>query len=286
MQNKLNEPPFGNKEQAELDAILTQHLPESLPAEPYDALQSRLMARVSRSIADHAALLTVRRNEGGWRALRTGVRFKPLWRSSEGSSVLIEMAPGCALPAHRHLSMEEGVVLRGSLQIGNQHLERFDYHLSPAGSRHAPIRSRDGVLAFLRGSSVGHTASELYEFLSGLLPFKGVPGLSVFDSENDWIEIAPGVEKKALWSDGVTASNYFRFAPGASVGGHLHRGDEECMMLDGDLFIGDILLRAGDYQLAPAGSRHGKVFSDNGALVYVRGAAKESVAGTIKKIAS
>jgi len=264
---------FGAKEQAELDAILTQGLPESLPALSFNALQSRLMARVSRSIVDHAALLTVRRDEGGWRALRAGVRYKPLWRSGEGSSVLIEMAPGCSLPAHRHLAMEEGVVLRGSLQIGDQHLERFDYHASPAGSRHAPIRSRDGVLAFLRGSSVGDAASELREFLSGLLPYKGARSWSVVDGDDGWIQIAPGVEKKALWSDGVSASIYYRFAPGAGVGGHLHPRDEECMMLDGDIFFGDILLRAGDYQLAPAGSAHGEIFSDSGALLYVRGAA-------------
>ncbi len=274
MQNNLNDmAPFGDSEQAELDAILTQYLPESLPPKLLDAMQSRLMARVSRSIADHAALLTVRGNEGGWRALRAGVRFKPLWRSSEGSSVLIEMAPGCSLPAHRHLSMEEGVVLRGSLQIGDQLLERFDYHLSPAGSRHVPIRSRNGVLAFLRGSSVGHAVSGLRELISGLLPYKGAPSKSVVADESDWIEIAPGVEKKALWTDGVTASSYYRFAPGARVGGHMHACDEECMMLDGDLFFGEILLRAGDYQFAPGGSMHGEVLSDNGALLYVRGSA-------------
>ena len=48
--------------------------------------------------------------------------------------------------------------------------------------------------------------------------------------------------------------------------------DEECMMLQGEVFLGDILLRAGEYQLAPAGSLHGDVYSDVGATLFVRGA--------------
>lgn len=274
MQNKTNEKACRDaRERAELDALLTQLSPETMPSEPFGALQGRLLARVSQSIAEHAALLTVRAGEAGWRPLRAGVRYKPLWRGGAGSSVLIEIAPGCALPAHRHLAMEEGVVLRGSVQIGQQHLRRFDYHLSPAGSRHEPIRSQDGVLAFLRGSSVGHTVSELCEFLGGLLPYKGAPSCVFSAADEGWLEIAPGIDKKLLWSDGREVSSYYRFAPGAHIAGHPHPRDEECMMLDGELFIGDVLLKAGDYQRAPAGSRHGEVFSDCGALFYVRGAA-------------
>jgi hypothetical protein len=38
------------------------------------------------------------------------------------------------------------------------------------------------------------------------------------------------------------------------------------------VFLGDILLREGDYQLAPAGISHGEVYSDVGALLFRRGA--------------
>jgi hypothetical protein len=43
------------------------------------------------------------------------------------------------------------------------------------------------------------------------------------------------------------------------------------MMLGGEAFIGDTLLRSGEYQLAPQGSRHGEVHTDVGALFYVHG---------------
>ena len=46
-----------------------------------------------------------------------------------------------------------------------------------------------------------------------------------------------------------------------------HPVDEECMMLSGEVFLGDILLQAGDYQHAPAGSEHLEMFSDTGAVI-------------------
>lgn len=41
-----------------------------------------------------------------------------------------------------------------------------------------------------------------------------------------------------------------RFAAGASVPDHGHALNEDCLMLQGEMFFGDILLRAGDYQVA------------------------------------
>ena len=45
------------------------------------------------------------------------------------------------------------------------------------------------------------------------------------------------------------------------------------MVLSGEIFLGDILLQEGDYHIAPAGTEHLELFSDTGALFYVRGAA-------------
>jgi quercetin dioxygenase-like cupin family protein len=244
-----------------------------MPPWNFEAMAQRLAARIALSAAAHAPLLTIRRNEGVWRQLCSGIRFKPLWRGLQGSSVLIELAPGASLPTHRHNWLEEGIVLNGSLQIGEQNLAPFDFHVSPAGSRHEPIRSKDGALAFLRGTSLGHGPSELRELVGGLWPFGGAHCRTVFDQDEHWMEFAPGVLRKDLWTDGAIASRFYRFAAGASVDGHPHAMDEECMMLSGEVFLGDILLRAGDYHLAPAGSLHGEVFSDTGALFYVRAAA-------------
>lgn len=262
---------FDDGHQAELEALLTLEI-LSLPPPP-KALEERLLARVAQSTAEHADLLTVRAGQGEWRMLRDGIRYKPLWRGNEGSSVLVEMQPGASLPRHRHAWLEEGIVLNGQIEIGSQVLTSFDYHMSPPGSRHEPVRSQQGALAYLRGTSLGDVWSELRELSGGLLPFSGDPSHTIVYSDSDWFELLPGVMKKILWTDGVKVSYFCRIDAGVVIEGHPHALEEECLMLSGDLFLGDILLQAGDYQLAPAGSRHGNIGCDNGALLFVRGAA-------------
>lgn len=261
-------------ELAELNRLLAEGLrPITLSPEQAGAMRERLMARVAHSVTEHAGMLTVRRKDGIWRNLKKGIRIKPLWSGPEGNSVLIELAPGTALPVHRHNWVEEGIVLRGDLQIGELELRPFDYQISIAGSRHNPIRSRQGALAFLRGTSLGRTLSVISELLRGLLPPYGGLTQTVFTDTGEWVEVAQGVLKKELWSNGVVASRFFRLAPGARLDGHRHALDEECMLLSGEVFLGDLLLCDGDYQLAPAGSWHGEIYSDVGALIFVRGSA-------------
>lgn len=261
-------------EQVELNRLLLESLaPIPLNSDRHEALRQGLMARVAQSITRQAGLLTVRLKDGAWQTLKSGIRFKPLWTGPEGSSVLIEFAPGASLLAHRHNWLEEGIVLRGGLQMGELELGLFDYHVSPAGSRHTVIQSRQGALAYLRGTSLGHKPSVLRELLGGLLPLGGDPSLTVFANKNDnWLEVIEGVFKKDLWSDDTRVSRFYRLEPGARVAEHTHLLDEECMMLEGEVFLGDTLLRAGDYQLAPAGTLHGEVYSDVGATLFVRGA--------------
>jgi len=260
-------------EQTELNQLILEGLAPIAPsAQQQESLRSRLMERVASSITRHAGLMTVRQKDGVWRTLKAGVQVKHLWTGPAGNSVLIELAPGAALPAHRHNWVEEGIVLRGALQMDDLDMGPFDYHISPAGSRHGLIRSRQGALAYLRGTSLGHTSSVARELLGGLLPFHGQPARTVFFEDTGWQQMAPGVQKKELWSDGALVSGFCRFASGARCPGHAHPLDEECMMLSGEVFLGDILLRAGDYQLAAAGSVHGEAFSDVGALFFFRGA--------------
>ncbi len=63
-----------------------------------------------------------------------------------------------------------------------------------------------------------------------------------------------------------------RFAPGASVARHMHRADEECVVLEGSVRIGDLLLHAGDFHLGREGSEHPLATTDTGAVFYLRGA--------------
>lgn len=265
------------REKRELDDIfgaLSQQL-KTLPTAPdvLESLEARINNRIQASLDKHAGLRTIRSRAGTWLNLIAGIRYKPLWQSREGNSVLIEFAPGASLPVHRHSHMEEGIVLSGSLQLDDLELLPFDYHLSPQGSHHGQITSKDGGLAFLRGSSVGEGLAMFKEVMGGLLPKNSKVSASVRSNEGGWTQVQDGFYKKELWSDGIISSQFYRLEPGAFLEGHWHPLDEECMILNGEIFLGDILLQEGDYHWAPKGSRHLDIMSETGALLFVRGAA-------------
>lgn len=259
-------------EQTELNALFFKALTAVPPTpEQESSLLAALMQKVNQSIIDHAGLQNVRSKDGVWQTLKKGIRFKLLWRGFEGNSVLIEFAPGASLPAHRHSWLEEGMVLKGGLQIGEVDLGPFDYQGTRVGSKHLPIRSKLGALAYLRGTSLGDKAEVLQELIGGILPFKGEPEHTVlFKQAQQWLEVQPGVFKLVLSEDAQRSSCFYRFAPGAACPAHTHPQAEECMVLDGEVFLGDCLLKAGEYQLAPQGSKHGEVMSDVGCLLFIR----------------
>jgi len=60
-------------------------------------------------------------------------------RSAQDSTVLIRMAPGCGYPAHRHVGVEEVLVLRGGYRDAYGEHHAGEYLRYPAGSVHAPV---------------------------------------------------------------------------------------------------------------------------------------------------
>ena len=213
-----------DSDESELQLLICDGLaPLQFPAAERTALRDRLLRRVGESVRRHAGLLTVRSGDGVWRTVKAGIRARILWNGGQGSSALVEFAAGATLPAHRHRHLEEGIVLHGSLRLGDLELGPGDYHVSPPGSRHAPISSGTGGLAYLRGSSLGHTGAVLGELLGALVPGVGPAMRTVFSGEGNWEAIAPGVEQKILWQDGEVISRFLRLAAGASLPGHGHQ---------------------------------------------------------------
>lgn len=87
-----------------------------------------------------------------WRATRhVGIEWVPLFTAPEGShplesTVLIRMAPGRGYPAHRHIGIEEVLVLRGGYRDEEgEHLVGA-YLRYPAGSEHTPVALGDPKL--------------------------------------------------------------------------------------------------------------------------------------------
>jgi len=88
--------------------------------------------------------------------------------------------------------------------------------------------------------------------------------------EGDWQPIATGVSKKILRTDLTGASFLLRFLPDAILPAHEHTVFEECLVLEGDVGIGDLCLNTGDYQVVTPGTRHRDALSRNGCLLYIR----------------
>ncbi|MGQ0677819.1 MAG: cupin domain-containing protein [Rhodospirillales bacterium] len=89
----------------------------------------------------------------------------------------------------------------------------------------------------------------------------------------EWLEVAPGVTMKRLHQDNDDAvkSVLLRLLPGASLPPHDHPHSEECLVIEGEITIGDLHLGAGDFHVAYPGSPHDAIRSRRGALLYVRG---------------
>ncbi|MER0202877.1 MAG: hypothetical protein DU480_03270 [Nitrosomonas sp.] len=93
--------------------------------------------------------------------------------------------------------------------------------------------------------------------------------VTIRSDQGQWRKILPGVRAKTL--DQHNRAFLLDIEPGASLPMHRHHEDEECIVLRGSASLGDLKVNSGDYHLARASSRHGKISSESGALLYLRG---------------
>jgi len=85
----------------------------------------------------------------------------------------------------------------------------------------------------------------------------------------EWRRMLPGVRVHRL--DAQQRAVLLELAPGASIPFHRHHEDEECVVLQGEARLGEVVVRPGGYHLARPNSRHGVVSSTGGALLFLRG---------------
>ena len=98
-----------------------------------------------------------------------------------------------------------------------------------------------------------------------------MPYSTIHAQEGPWISVAPLVDMKVLRQDGDSASFLLRVQPGGQLPDHVHLEEEECLVLEGSLLLGEgIMLRAGDYHRAPKGSPHGVASTNTGVLLFLR----------------
>ncbi|MDH4145812.1 MAG: cupin domain-containing protein [Acidimicrobiia bacterium] len=85
----------------------------------------------------------------------------------------------------------------------------------------------------------------------------------------DWAEMLPGVLARRVWADpdGSRVALFIRFAPGAALTRHAHRGDELAYVLEGTVVDDFSTIMPGTVGYRPDGCTH-TVSSPTGATVF------------------
>jgi hypothetical protein len=151
--------------------------------------------------------------------------------------------------------VSEWLVMDGCVALDGTPLQPRDYQRRAATDPAPVLHSSAGARLYVRESRGGAD-----EALS-----------TVLDACTPWQDFAPGIRRRVLWTDGREAALLYLADPGAAVPQHGHGHDEECLMLDGEVFLDDLLLCRGDWQLAPAGTAHESVGTDTGGVLFAHG---------------
>lgn len=131
--------------------------------------------------------------------------------------------------------------------------------VEPAPERRAALRSR--ILAHARAPASP----------TSLAPVRTFDNVLIRARDGGWIDLAPGIHAKLLFTDGRAETYLARLDPGVVVPPHQHPGIEECLVLEGRLEFSDGgYLNAGDYQAYFERTSHGEARSPGGALLFLR----------------
>jgi anti-sigma factor ChrR (cupin superfamily) len=97
--------------------------------------------------------------------------------------------------------------------------------------------------------------------------------------EPEWAQVAPGISVKLLATDRERnrVSMLVRLAPGTDYPPHTHAGVEELHLLQGELWIDDRKLHAGDYNRAEPGSADKRVWSETGCACVLVTSTKDAL---------
>ncbi len=90
--------------------------------------------------------------------------------------------------------------------------------------------------------------------------------------DGSWHPFGPGITRKVLAVHDGVMSYLLKFEPGAVLPAHRHPVDEECVVLEGTLKLGGHLLPAGSFHRVPCDVLDCESSSDEGTVIYLRGA--------------
>jgi quercetin dioxygenase-like cupin family protein len=180
--------------------------------------------------------------------------------------------PFAFLPAGSHAAISPGLKERLLDSV-----KRDSTKSSPSENFSSSTRDRHTKAPLDMDSSAGFQVWKTWsDSLAGAAPVGAAAQqpnlLMVRANEGDWQDIGiNGILAKQLFVDPArdAVTMLVRMPAGASYPRHRHAAAEQCYVLEGDLHVGDIILRPGDYQCATAESIHEVQYTEGGCLLLI-----------------
>lgn len=140
----------------------------------------------------------------------------------------------------------------------------------------------DEADAWLEYACVAHTLADFPpvppppELKSRLLAqLDPLPGYTVTPADDSAFATLPfpGMSMRLLHTDPVQRrfSCLLKFAPGGRLPAHPHASAEDCVVLEGSIWMGGVEMKAGTFLRVEEGVDHVEQWSDTGALAFVTG---------------
>ncbi|HJR75819.1 MAG TPA: cupin domain-containing protein [Nitrospiraceae bacterium] len=248
-----------------------RYLIELLPVQPASgeslrSLRDRLLALIEAEAGSIPAGWTIARGgEKGWTAGQGKTpSIKQLGPKDADASrlMLVRMQAGGVYPGFRAAGAVELYIVKGDLVINGEQLSAEDYCAAPGGTLLNDMESRTGCEFILLRPERGPEIDQE----------KGATSFNVIVVRalgGTWLPTpGPGVTVKPLFVDPVrrTETYLIRAQPGSRMPKHRHVTADQTLFLEGDGRIGTMLLEAGDFYRAEAGTVHEVSWTDGGCL--------------------
>ena len=119
-----------------------------VPSLPSDEIRSKILSNA----ANQNVSRVVRRSEDGWQESGPGIEFKVLFKEpdSDRVTVLFRATAGSRMPRHRHVGLEECLVIEGTLWTDGVLLKAGDYIVTEDGTIHDDTWTETGALVMLK----------------------------------------------------------------------------------------------------------------------------------------
>ncbi len=131
---------------------------------------------------------------------------------------------------------------------------------------------QDGFAGLAETITAVEPSSELLEGVHAAIDGKPQPGTTTIRADaGQWLQLLPGVHKKQLMVDEADGMESFllRLEPGASIAAHSHTRPEQCLVLEGEVIVGEARFRAGDFHAVPPNIGHLPITSEIGAVLFL-----------------